>query len=389
MENHLSMEVPAGRSQLLKWAVLSVAVGLAILTVFSLRSVDRFYVEKEQLLEDAQFLSGKTHWKEKGSSQTSTAGNRIVITNNLGASHSVFQNVVVDTPAFYKIDFDAGVRDVVPAGKEKWARAGVAVIYRDKNGKRTGSSTVVGLVGSKAIQPYSKTLLLWKDLGSVDISFRLYNAGGEFVVANPAMSRLQEFPFYKNMRMGIVVAWCILLLALVYLLFRFGGIWNLLVVMTLGGVAIVGVMMPESTMTILNQWLAGLIPTSFLTESRRILGFVYEGNRFVNPGSEVSKIGHFVVFSLLGFFAGLRWQKIGLLFALTCIAAFAFITEALQTLVYGRTTSFGDLIIDMIGGAIGLVIGVFLLWCYQSLKTLLRESDSARENHSVDTREFR
>lgn len=81
---------------------------------------------------------------------------------------------------------------------------------------------------------------------------------------------------------------------------------------------------------------------------------------------------------------GLWWQKIGIEFAIICIGAFAFCTEALQMLVNGRTTSTGDLITDTVGGIFGLIIGAFLLWCFQSVKKLVKKSPDPDDDSDPD-----
>lgn len=375
------------RAQVGKWVLVVLAVVLAIVTIYSLRNIDRFFVEKEQLLVDPQFLSGKAHWEEQGSSKISTSGNQLVITNNLGASHSVFQTVAVEPPAFYRFDFDAGVKDVVPTREDVWAKASAAVVFYDKNGERRGSTTIAYLEGSQAIKSYSENLLI-RESASIEFAFRLFSAGGEFMIANPVISRLQEFPFYKNVRIAIVVAWLLFSGLLLFLLWRLAGAWNLLALIALCGAALVGVMMPEAMMSAVNQKIAGLLPQIFFTESRRLLGFIYEGNKFISAGSEVSKVGHFIVFTLLGVFAGLRWKKVGIFFALACIAVFAFVTEALQMLVNGRMTSVGDLITDIVGGIIGLAIGVALLWCFQAMRRLVKKPDQTPEEYSANSENF-
>ena len=54
------------------------------------------------------------------------------------------------------------------------------------------------------------------------------------------------------------------------------------------------------------------------------------------------------------------WRKYGIYFALAAIAVLALATEALQTMVYGRTTSVGDLVVDTAGGLTGLLVGVLI-----------------------------
>lgn len=395
MENPSVYDRQTNRAQWVKWALLSAAVLLAMVTIFSLRYVERFYTDQEQVLQDPQFQAGDAHWQVTPNIISSQNADHMTITNNVGASHKVFQTIEVDTPAFYQFSFDASVKDVVSGGDLDWENANAAVIFRDKDGERTGSKMIMNLVGSHPTQSYSEMILLRDTLGSVDLAFRLYNSGGEFTFTSPVVSRLQELSSYKIMRIGLMVAWGLLFLGLVVLLIRVASVWNLLALAALVAVALVGVIMPESIMTGANKKIASVLPQTFLSESRRLLALIYDGNRLIDAGSEVSKIGHFIVFMLLGFLAGLNWQRIGLLFAVVCLAAFAIATEALQMMVNGRTTSVGDLITDMAGGLVGLAIGICVLWIFQAIVRLVKKPvpsddhrDDAFENREYDIENY-
>jgi VanZ family protein len=69
-------------------------------------------------------------------------------------------------------------------------------------------------------------------------------------------------------------------------------------------------------------------------------------------------MGHFVVFLLIGIVAGLNFKKVGLVFSIASIAVFASLTEAMQLLVSGRTTSLNDFFIDVVAGVLGVGLGL-------------------------------
>ena len=360
MDNMVDSPQSTHGSGRLKWVLLLIVLLLSALTYLAMRHVDRFGIETEQLLEDPGFLEGDSHWNIEGSSDTSYTDKQLKITNNPGASNSVFQNVVVDTPAFYRFSYDAGVNEVVPTSPEEWALASIAVIYRDEGGERTSSKMITMLSGTEPSTAYTEDLLLTESIASIDFAVRLYRAGGEFFVSNPIMSRLEELALYKGVRIAIVVAWLLLTAVIVFFSLRVLKIWHLLILAACGGAALVGTMMPEALMTVVSQKVAGLMPESFLSGLRTVLGRIYTDNNFAHAGTEVSKLGHFVVFAFFGLFAGLLWRKYGIYFALAAIAVLALATEALQTMVYGRTTSVGDLVVDTAGGLTGLLVGVLI-----------------------------
>lgn len=360
MESVGLSEAPARPAGRVKWILLSMAVLLSVLTFLTMRYVDRFGIDEEQLLEDAQFLEGNARWQEKGNGVTEFQGNQLKITNRPGVSHSVSQNVQVDTPAFYRFSYNAGVTDVVPTSPEFWALASVAIIFRDESGERTGSRMITTLSGTESSASFTEQLLLTESISSVDFAVRLYRAGGEFFITNPVMSKLKELPIFKGVRAGVVAAWLALFAVLVFFSFRVLKVWQLMILIALTGAAMVGTMMPEALMTAVSQKVAGFVPESLLSNLRSTFSKVYSADKFTHAGTEVSKLGHFLVFSCFGLFAGLLWRKCGFIFAVACIAVLALSTEALQTLVYGRTTNIGDLVIDALGGLTGLLVGVVL-----------------------------
>lgn len=216
------------------------------------------------------------------------------------------------------------------------------------------------LSGTQPSSQFTEDVLLTDSVASVDFSARLYRAGGEFSVSEPVVSRLKELPVYKGVRYSIIVAWVVLLVFIVYVTHRFIRVWQMLLLLAMVGGTLVGTMLPEATMTLLTQRVAGLVPEPYLIKLRCILASIYGQGRFSDAGTEMSKLGHFLVFICFGLFAGFQWRKSGIYYALAAILVFAVVTEALQTLVYGRTTNIGDLIVDGAGALLGLVVGIVL-----------------------------
>lgn len=344
--------------------MLALTLVLVVTTFLLIHSVDRFYVETEQLLQDNQFLSGNTYWQEKGGNPVDFQGGQLSLVNRPGSSHNVFQNVAIDSGGFYQLNFEASAKEVVPVGEEDWKNANVAVIFRDRQGERIGSRMLLNLEGSQASNFYSKQFLLKDFLGSVDIAFRLYHSGGEFTILNPVMSQLQELPLYKVTKFALVSAWVILLAIITFFMVKAMGIVQLVMVAILGLLAIVGVLMPEGILTELIQRIETRIPQQVLNRSRDLLSFAYSGEKALYPGAEISKVGHFLLFIGIGFFAGWSIRRTSVIFAASSVAVFALVTEVLQLLVDGRTTRISDLMVDGVGGVIGFIAGATCVWLY-------------------------
>lgn len=360
-----------------KWFLLAISAVLTLITFISLHGVERFYIEKEQLLLDDRFKAGGDFWLVRGGGVTEFKDGSLKITNPPGGSHIVSQNIEISAGGFYQLQFEAGVDQVVPVDQEEWKNANVTIIYRDKQGDRIGSRMLLNLEGSKQTEHYSDKFLLRDVLGSVDIAFRLYESGGEFSIANPVLSQLGETQLYKIVKIAVLVSWLVLLLTIAIVMFKKMHVIQLVVVAIIGLLAIIGATMPEGIMIAINQKIETFLPQSVMTGSRQLLMLVYGGEKSIYPGAEVSKLGHLLVFICIGFYAGLFVKTIGVVFAPASILVFALATEALQLLVDGRTTRFGDLIVDAVGGITGLAVGIACVWLFHH--GIQRSSPTHRE----------
>lgn len=348
------------KNVVIKWLVLILLLILSLATLFALQNVDRFYDEKAQLLSDPEFLEGDRHWGVAQPSGIVYSGKLLSITNGPGASNRVFQNMPVETPAYVRFSFDGGAKNIVP-GEQDWARASGTIIYRNKAGERVGSKMIATLDGTSAMKSFSHTELLREHLGSVDISFRLLESVGTFNVGNPVFSVLQEYPFYKNLKKIIIGFWVVAIALLAFLALRVLSWLQVSVLMLLGVGVLAGTLMPEFMMSAINFKLASALPESILSNTRRILTGVYGIEKLAGPGAEVSKLGHFIAFALIGAVVGFVSNRIGVIFGAACIVVFALLSEAVQFLVGGRTPSMSDLAIDSSGGLLGLIIGLICL----------------------------
>ena len=349
--------------------LLVLASALALLTLVCMQYLERFYVLEAQLLVDPEFSAGSSHWDEKGRGVTSFLDNRATIINSNGVSHSVFQNIKVDALEYYRFSVQAGVSEVVPTSSESWALASVYVIYRDEAGNRIGSSGISRLKGSQPLQTYTKQLLMMKSVSSIDLAFRLLRAEGMFSVTKPVVSRLQEYPFFKILRVFIIVAWLVLGALMAWTGLSVLKVWQMLLFAGLVGIALVGTLMPVAVITDLTVKIAALLPEFLMAGTRAVLGGIYGASNLAEPGGGVSKLGHVFIFMCFGVLAGLLWRRIGIIFAAACLAVFAFVTEALQTLVFGRSTTFSDVVLDCVGGFSGLLLGVLIICVIELVKS--------------------
>ncbi len=326
---------------LAKWLALIVVLLLQIFTVVVLNNTERFYVERGQLLLDAEFLHGEQFWQESGTGNFQLNGGAITLYNDQPSYYSIFQTVPIKSAGHYSVSFDTATKDVKPSAVNKGG-ADVAVIHRNKLGSKSGH--VKGLfaaTGTRSFGPHTQTFYLGSEVGSVDLTLRLNSATGRFTLSGLTMSQLQKFPAYKAVETGVIVLWGIIIASFLLVVVRsLSRIQSLVSAATLI-VALIGVLLPEVPITTLNRFVETLIPSAIL-------------------GLGVSSIGHFFVFLALGAIAGANFRKIGIFFSISMLASFASLTEVLQLLVVGRTPSLNDFGVDLGAGFAGLLAGILV-----------------------------
>lgn len=351
-----------------RWIALIAVVFLSLITIFALKNVDRFYVVSEQLLTDPAFSHGELYWKKTGSEETYFWSPQVSLVNAPGASQSISQNVVIDAPAYIRFTFNGRSENIVPGNKE-WARASGTIIYRDKAGNRVGSRMTAELDGTTLPRNYIHEEFLRGHLGSIDVVFRLLQAGGEFTVSDPSISVLNEQFTFKLVRFTIVIFWLLAFCMLAKFALQVIGKVHLFIFLMLGVGIFIGALMPEYLMVAINQKLAAVTPEVVLSGTRYLLRNVFRIQNLESAGAEISKFSHFTAFLLIGLVSSFACRKIGYIFTLASIAVFAVVTESLQMLVGGRTPRIVDLALDISGGVVGIVLG---LACFYVWITLLR-----------------
>jgi len=344
----------------IKWMALLALVLVQLATIVLLKNTERFYVEKQQLLQDPEFVNGPAFWRQDGAGDVLHNGKAISIVNDRTGHQSIFQTLPIDRPGHYTISFDAAMNSVKGVASN-YGRAEVLVIYRDQQGSTYGAGKkLFAVAGSRPMTPYSYTLYLAGNIESVDFAMRLNNASGRFTVVNPVFSRLQEFPFYKKVKVVLSVLWGLIFVGLAITAWRNFSRSHALILGAALGIAVVGVLLPENIMTSLYGTIGIVVPTSLLSAVSQTLTGLFGYTSLGGSGAEVGKLGHFGVFLVLGFIAGANFRKIGLVFSIAGLAAFASLTEVLQLLVIGRTASINDFFVDFTAGVLGLTAGVFV-----------------------------
>ena len=359
------------KSTAAKWLALLTVLFFTLSTQFLLKHVDRFYVQNKQVLEDSQFFLGQLHWKESGSGTTSYKGDQITIINNKETSHSIFQNVVVDTPTYLRLTFEAASTDLDYSREEYWIGASGSIKSRDSTEMVTKVNYVAIIKQPSTMKSYSRIGYFEEDIASVDVTFRLAGSIGSFHIKNPVLSVLDEHPHYRILKYLITGFWIFAGVGLFATAIRFVPTKQLALAVLLLAVTLLGTLIPEALIITASQKLALFIPENIISDLQSVLGHAFGLKSFTTSSAGVSKLGHLLVFSLLGLLIGWNYRKVGVIYGIACISVFALLTEVLQMLVNGRSTSLNDFYIDVSGGFLGLVIGIICLLAYEFMRPTL------------------
>ena len=342
----------------IKWRVLLLVFSLQILTVTILKNTERFCVDRQQLLADPEFVKIDDSWTQDGNGTTRHGDKKITVVNSEKTYHAVFQEFSIERAGYYQASFDAATENISLSG-EGQGGAEVFFIYRTAGGERNGSGRkLFSAYGTRDMHSYVRTVYIGEEVGSVDFSVRINSASGELTIANPVVSQLQESSFFKKTKASLVVLWVFIWASFAFTAVRYLPRVHLVLLGATLSIALLGVLLPEKFMSSLYGYIIAVIPTTLVKMFGVILESVF-GYSLVE-GKVVGKLGHFLVFTIVGVVTGVNSHRIGALFALAMLATFAFFTEAMQLLVVGRTPLASDFAIDIVAAIIGLLVGLLI-----------------------------
>lgn len=330
--------MPLSRFNLLFFTLLAIAT---LLTHFF---VERFRPTGNELLT--------AQWQTKISdeSQVDIEQEHIrIFSDNPNDTVSAFQ-FLEQTPYRQLVLFSAEIRsnDII-RGKKPWHTGMVSITQKigDKNDHFLPISTT-SLTGTnewKKYQDYfhipSKTIILF--------SIELYKAVGLFEVRNIHFYPVEEMQTYiwsKNIILLLWIIFFILLTGSCYFTERKSVFLQLLVVVFFT-LIVIGTGMQGD----IKEFVFHIIHSQFdNTNTNPIFDII----KWLSL--DLSKVGHFVLFFGLGCVLQLIARHIKVLEILTVILMLACGTELIQIYIDGRTPHISDVMIDLIGGTLGVLL---------------------------------
>lgn len=382
--NHCYMaDLAVSKKSVKRWMVLFLFLTSAILTFLLMTNIEQFYVVNQQLLKDPDFVQADIYWKynTKDASVVSYSGDSINIENSRQTSGSVVQRLSVNSPLFLRLSVDVGVKEIVTDNRD-YGGGGISIVLRGKDGSRLRS---IGEVINKPmpIRTYTNIIYVDRAVARVDVAFRLLRAEGIFTVRDPELSVLAEFSSYKITQKVLTALWCFLGVWLICWAVRNLQLSSTLVLAGgLSALVVVGVLLPGGIITEFSRSFFSALPDEIVIGFGQLLNFFFGSVDPEPPSASLSNFAHFLLFFLVGALAGWGFRKFGVLYGLALVVVFAVVTEALQTLVFGRSASLHDVYIDSIGGILGLLFVISIILIVEKLAPGERQHSSKQKNQS-------
>ena len=350
-----------------RWASLFISLLLVAATYFSLTTFDRFVPVIDQMIVNPLFLDGMQHWREEGSGNVLPNKTNVTIKSMGTGTYMVFQTVPIDMPGYYRISFRARAEQIaIDPNAGSWAGPGILLRYVKDDGKRKyGTPTFIPSGAGQ--NNFQLNKFVQKDATAVDVGIWIREASGQILLESISLSKLEQTRSYGFLKIITLVVWSLIGVALVVSAVRAMSIFNFLGVVTLCGVALLGALMPEELLKQVIQNLSAIFPQNLLPpdslrkDSTGIFNHVDSNHVFAD-------FGHLIVFTGLGFFAVLNGRKFGFIFLVASALVFALTTEVLQLLVARRTASLNDLLVDVAGVLLGLILGYICLLLYEKIR---------------------
>lgn len=343
----------------LLWVLLGMVLLCSVATWISLGSTERFQIQ-DTMLDVASGISADNDWHSRGSADAVYSNGAVTLTaaesseeNPVWTFHELTRTFNPE-PGIYRLVVEASSTGISAIDQEVWgAHTGMTLFDKDEN--RIGRFSLSDQTGDFEMTTYEEIVQITDAMPIVKFQIRLMANNGSMHIRNPALYRVVEAESYKIIKVALFVGWFFTLLSLGIVVLRIllNHSSRLKVGMTsasLLGVAALGaalMLMPDTV----TQSIAQSVNYS---ANLPVLGQL-------NFKELLSASGHLLLFVLVGLIAGLFYRTISVQFLLACVFVFAVFTESIQVFSFQRTPSVNDIVIDLIGGAIGFLIGCLLV----------------------------
>ena len=348
---------------------------MTALTLLSFLLYPTYRPAGEELLLNPDFQDGLTAWEKGGESRHSShlEDNTVILTQEDTKYRTrLIQHIRgEDLAGSYRLAGEMRAQSI-KNGEKEWHRGGLVLVRYDENQKRIASYTAAVLDGTNQWTKYETVIDLPSPTPHITVVARLLNATGELHLRSLSLMPMEKQAFADILRFTLIGLWAITVMAIVFLSIQTWGISLPLIIFgILGALALTGTLMPKSLVVSLDIQIIQAAPTGFSSTISSFFETLFPG--YIKNNSQiVSKLGHWLIFSLMALVAALLFRRSSLLFIIFTLLVLAAATEAMQLLTSGRNPHIYDFAIDAIGVATGLLLALPLRY----LINRTRDSDT-------------
>lgn len=346
---------------------LSFFLILGLCTVLASCFVDKYTQTGEQLLLNPDFANDLDGWQVSGAKSAFVEVDSGTLKIALHEAESSVQLSQQLDPAVFgnTIVLKGRVKPVgITGGVKGWER-GRIVLVQHVDGKAIYSSPheLVVLDGTHDWAEYSRVIQILPKTSEVKLSIQLSHCSGELLVKELSLYRVQANPLYGVVRWLVFGMWAVFMIC-VFIPGAVGSFegrkWSAPVVLVIIAI-VVGTTAPAA----LKNEAASEIISHAKAYSNQLID--YGGTDVAGLAADlktltwlridITKVGHFLLFGLLGGILYFRQGERPVLYVCIDIAMLAWGSELMQLFIDGRSALVGDVLIDF-GGAGFCVLGV-------------------------------
>lgn len=328
-------------------------VVLTIGTMAFFNLYDRYELHGSELLSDPSFTEGFEKWKlsDGGVARLTKDGTIILQATTLNKGVAVRQ-YLPDPTLYHGVRLEGELRTKnIKMGEENWHSGRLLLVSFDENQRMMSvPHVVVNLVGTHDWKAYQRVFTIPRNAVEVGVSLQIIGTTGELAARNLSVHQVQQRSHYPIYRAIGIVVWIFMLgwlslTLLSQLRLNLPHFFLLLIALSV----VLGVLMPSTLKLNMERYIS-----TFFAYFNWLIPNI---NRFMeNDPAKISDLGHFLLFTLLAMttcWAYPTKTRFCVLLSLMCLAA---ISEVLQFFVEGRLPLIQDLLIDVAGLLMGMVL---------------------------------
>jgi hypothetical protein len=319
--------------------------GLLVATVVFFELVAGWVPGGGELLTDGELQHGLQAWQVSAGASASPApfGGLVIESSSATAHAGIEQSFVYPEPCEYlQVHAELGVRNVVP-GERGWQRARILLARRTKSGNwAVTTQPTLSFQGSLPVAAHEAVLPCPHRASRIYLRVELHQVPGRIELRSLSLKPVRESAVTVAGRWLAAAAW---------------GLLGLALLLRLGPAPMASPARRPALWLAVPILIGVLIPASLRDALLTLVGL---GGAEQGPGAMLAAPttwGHALLFTLLAAALAAGRPALPLLRLAALLVSFALVSEVLQYFAPGRTPDLADLLVDLSGIAVGMLLG--------------------------------